>query len=160
MDGNKHKTLNIFHTNDTRVELRIEGPFWKVSAWYKHILYNNKTWWNKTSDYCFHGQMTPDSKVHGANMGPTWVLSAPDGPQPLNLLSGTKLQYFCMVGGLSCIVVVRYQSISPVSFKVTSLALGQPYHMPVWGPKRYHKQNKTTHNITVCICCGIYCIYF
>ena len=23
----------------------------------------------------------PDSKVHGANMGPTWVLSAPDGPQ-------------------------------------------------------------------------------
>ena len=23
---------------------------------------------------------TPDSKVHGANMVPTWVLSAPDGP--------------------------------------------------------------------------------
>ena len=22
----------------------------------------------------------PDSKVHGANMGPTWLLSAPDGP--------------------------------------------------------------------------------
>ena len=30
---------------------------------------------------------TPDSKVHGANMGPTWVLSAPDGPLvgPMNL---------------------------------------------------------------------------
>ena len=29
----------------------------------------------------------PDSKVHGANMGPTWVLSAPDGPHvgPTNL---------------------------------------------------------------------------
>ena len=28
----------------------------------------------------------PDSKVHGANMGPTWVLSGPDGPHisPLN----------------------------------------------------------------------------
>ena len=25
----------------------------------------------------------PDSKVHGANTGPTWVLSAPDGPQEL-----------------------------------------------------------------------------
>ena len=25
----------------------------------------------------------PDSKVHGANMGPTWVLSAPDGPHEL-----------------------------------------------------------------------------
>ena len=30
---------------------------------------------------------TPDSKVHGANMGTTWVLSAPDGPHvsPMNL---------------------------------------------------------------------------
>ena len=29
----------------------------------------------------------PDSKVHGANMGPTWVLSAPRGPHvgPMNL---------------------------------------------------------------------------
>ena len=29
----------------------------------------------------------PYSKVHGANMGPTWVLSAPDGPHvgPMNL---------------------------------------------------------------------------
>ena len=29
----------------------------------------------------------PDSKIHGANMGPTWVLSAPDGPHvgPMNL---------------------------------------------------------------------------
>ena len=29
----------------------------------------------------------PDSKVHGANMGPTWALSDPDGPHvgPMNL---------------------------------------------------------------------------
>ena len=29
----------------------------------------------------------PDSKVHGTNMGPTWVLSAPDAPHvgPMNL---------------------------------------------------------------------------
>ena len=29
----------------------------------------------------------PDSKVHGANMGPPWVLSAPEGPHvgPMNL---------------------------------------------------------------------------
>ena len=32
----------------------------------------------------------PDSKVHGANMGPTWVLSAPDGSHvdPGTLISG------------------------------------------------------------------------
>ena len=32
----------------------------------------------------------PDSKVHGGNMGPTWVPSAPDGPRvgPMNLAIG------------------------------------------------------------------------
>ena len=35
----------------------------------------------------YHFDNNPDSKVHGANMGPTWVLSAPDGPHvgPMNL---------------------------------------------------------------------------
>ena len=35
--------------------------------------------------------ITPDSKVHGDNMGPTWALSAPDGPHvdTWTLLSGT-----------------------------------------------------------------------
>ena len=35
-----------------------------------------------TKQYCL-----PDSNVHGANMGPTWVLSASDGPHvgPMNL---------------------------------------------------------------------------
>ena len=35
-------------------------------------------------------QNIPDSKVHGANMGPNWVLSAPDGPHvgPMNLAIG------------------------------------------------------------------------
>ena len=37
--------------------------------------------WNLYYEY-------PDSKVHGVNMGPTWVLSAPDGPQvgPMNFV--------------------------------------------------------------------------
>ena len=32
----------------------------------------------------------PDIKVHGANMGPNWILSAPDGPHvgPINLVIG------------------------------------------------------------------------
>ena len=34
-------------------------------------------------EYC----ACPDSKVHGANMGPTWALSVPGGPHvgPMNL---------------------------------------------------------------------------
>ena len=37
----------------------------------------------------------PDSKVHGANMGPTWVLSAPDGPHvgPMKLAIGVVLYF-------------------------------------------------------------------
>ena len=38
--------------------------------------------------YCEYSlvDIAPDSKVYGANMGPTWVLSAPGGPHvaPLN----------------------------------------------------------------------------
>ena len=31
----------------------------------------------------------PDNKIHWANIGPTWVLSAPDGPYvgPMNLVT-------------------------------------------------------------------------
>ena len=37
--------------------------------------------------YFTSGIVFPDGKVHGTNMGPTWVLSAPDGPHvgPMNL---------------------------------------------------------------------------
>ena len=35
-----------------------------------------------------------ESKVHGVNMGPTWILSAPDGPHdgPMNLAIGVSLE--------------------------------------------------------------------
>ena len=40
--------------------------------------------------------MNPDSKVHGANMGPTWVLSDPDGPHvgPMNLAIREMSRYY------------------------------------------------------------------
>ena len=48
--------------------------------------YLNKTSWLSSLLTHFHTYY-PDSKVHGANMGSTWVLSAPDGPYvgPMNL---------------------------------------------------------------------------
>ena len=30
--------------------------------------------------WCLQSNSSPHNKVHGVNMGPTWVLSAPDGP--------------------------------------------------------------------------------
>ena len=43
---------------------------------------------------CNEVPIDPDSKVHRANVGPTWVLPAPDGPHvgPMNLaIRGTHL---------------------------------------------------------------------
>ena len=39
----------------------------------------------------------PDNKVHGANMGPTWVLSAPGGPHvgPMNLPIWEHNEFYC-----------------------------------------------------------------
>ena len=41
--------------------------------------------------------VNPDSKVHGANMGPTWVLSAPDGPHvsPMNFAIRESTEILC-----------------------------------------------------------------
>ena len=39
----------------------------------------------------FITKLSPDGKVHGANMGPTWVLSAPDGPHVGPIYLGIKV---------------------------------------------------------------------
>ena len=47
---------------------------------------------------------TPDSKVHGVNMGPAWVLSAPAGPHvgPMNLALRDAVFEQWVVLWLSC----------------------------------------------------------
>ena len=48
---------------------------------------------------CQHRDGTPDSKVHGANMGPNWGRQDPGGPQvgPMNLAIWDRLlKPFCM----------------------------------------------------------------
>ena len=54
---------------------------YSVSPWYQKLFHHITN---------YHRRLIctlPDSKVHGDNMGPTWVLSAPDGPHvgPQNL---------------------------------------------------------------------------
>ena len=44
-----------------------------LSLWVSFTVLTNISWYRPVHKY-------PDSEVHGANMGPTWVLSAPDGP--------------------------------------------------------------------------------
>ena len=69
--------------------------------WHKPTMYvcvtwpkNVNTWWPRQNDR--HLPDDPDSKVHGAHLGPTWVMSAPDGPHvgPMNLAIRGRFQIF------------------------------------------------------------------
>ena len=53
------------------------------------LLYMGITKLTRMNNLCTDSELMnhPDSKTHGANIGPTWVMSAPDGPHvgPMNL---------------------------------------------------------------------------
>ena len=72
-------------------ELCIMYPAHVVHAWYNLFMwqyhYGNVVLYVSYLFGIDTTQCTPDSKVHGANMGPTLVLSVPDGPHvgPMNL---------------------------------------------------------------------------
>ena len=57
------------------MEFEVNETFWSIKyrLWSRTLAVRSK-------------RHVPDSKIHGANMGPTWVLSAPDGPHvgPMN----------------------------------------------------------------------------
>ena len=71
---------------------------------------SNLNWlaiWSGHVDLVVTKRIHPDSKVHRANMGPTWVLSAPDGPHvgPMNLAiranitslrTSRRIAYYCL----------------------------------------------------------------
>ena len=71
----------------------------------------------------------PDSKVHGANMGPTWFLSAPDGPH---------------VGSMNLAIRdITHQSYSnPDAISMPSCAYVK--FQDVWG---YFKPDQTISNV-------------
>ena len=66
------------------------GFHWSLFLWVQLTIYQHwfRLWLGaKEATSHFLNQWCPDSKVHGTNMGPTWVLSAPDGPHvgPINI---------------------------------------------------------------------------
>ena len=85
------------------------------------------------SSFHSHFQInTPDSKVHGANMGPIWVLLTPDGPHvgPMDLAirdftwmecviylwtsfaPSAALVNYVSIGSSNCLLPVRCQAIT------------------------------------------------
>ena len=79
------------HWKLSKWQLPVQPGIKISSKWYidfsvilKHCFCRNN-YLSTPSSLCWFS--FPDSKGHGANMGPTWVLSAPDGPHvgPTNL---------------------------------------------------------------------------
>ena len=79
-NDNDKTSVRFALTNDNSY-LALSGQLWGVFR----ELYEEKWLQYIESTLCWH--IYPDNKVHGANMGPTWVLLAPDGPHdgPMNL---------------------------------------------------------------------------
>ena len=75
-------------------------------------LNENQTWldnWDNGvtsffSQSIWYDMNNPVSKVHGANMGPTWVLSVPDGPHdgPMNLAIWEEKLFCDITYGVYC----------------------------------------------------------
>ena len=97
----------------------------------------------------------PDSNVHGANMGPTWVLSAPDGPHvgPMNLAIRVVSS-----GGWNCVkysplqvlCVIQNHEASILYHRVKFVVLPKIYLIVCWSkPGVHHFQKKANPEATV-----------
>ena len=69
----------------------------------------------------------PDNKVHGANMGPTWVLSAPDGPQMGPMLAPWKLLSGGGGGGWYQLVYILHSNFTRLYAQVSVWILNTPF---------------------------------
>ena len=88
--------INVPHVSLTTM------PSGCVCTWIYTLIQMLESWFPYTPTYAHkytHIHIYPDSKVHGANMGPTWVLSAPDGPHEL-CSHGMYLLLTCMIGAM------------------------------------------------------------
>ena len=58
--------------------------------------------------------MNPDSKVHGANMGPNWVLSSPGGPHVGPMYLAIWELNTCALAHWSHMVLVSIWLLEPI----------------------------------------------
>ena len=109
-------------------------------------------------------QKYPDSKVHGANMGPTWVLSATDGPHVGSTNLATRV-YVCMTGDgavkqyvlyISCVCVyLCYMSVYTLRWRHDDrygVTNHQPHHCLL--NRLFRRRSKKTSKLRVTGLCG------
>ena len=79
---NRHEIINQCRNNNYKDKTLMTGLSLSGNPYTRQ----DSLFWNNAQSQGLNGT-PPDSKVHGANMGPTWVLSSPGGPHvgPMNL---------------------------------------------------------------------------
>ena len=81
-----YKIINIYFVCKSDITLQLSWLPYDMSSFLIVCSYQQcrQNWHHGDPQFIVN---LPDSKVHRANMGPTWVLSAPDGPHvgPMNL---------------------------------------------------------------------------
>ena len=100
--------------------------------------YHTKTLWHETLSI-------PDSKVHWANMGPNWVLSAPDGPH----VGPMSLAIRVLLGDPS--VIRGFSHKSPVCVSVSSFLSAYINFWTNRGEKSAKWEHNDVHTISLTI---------
>ena len=78
--------LNLIHFDKYATGVKVFTLLFIYFSEYVYVMDNHILADDVSMDFGMY-TIAPDSKVHGANMGPTWVLSVPAGPHvgPMNL---------------------------------------------------------------------------
>ena len=119
MNGVIFKTYLMVQSFQSRENLTIASNYGisltlAINVRYSISCYNELQVYSKST--AFFRQVSPDTKVHGADMGPTWVLSAPDGPHdgPVNL-SFRVTVYLWGPGLYTTLTKIRSESMTVLS---------------------------------------------
>ena len=96
---------------------------------------------------------SPDSKVHEANMGPTWVLSTPGGPHvgPMNLAIWEAFSisqiHFCHAGCALAGTSTSLMGYDTFTYQIGQQHIWHFYTWMRWKEKRYQQSNLSQINI-------------
>ena len=111
------------------------------------------TWWHHATSAAFSktsGYTFPDSKVHGANMGPTWRRQDPGGLHvgPMNLVIWVWLSFNRNIQAL-CQQILAYLWDFPRHVQLANFVLDNMSHQILNVRYMYRKQDKMFYYICI-----------
>ena len=137
-----------------------------MNAWFWSLPWRNTPWIQHWDIRKLMSIYIPDSKVHGANMGPTWVLSAPDGPHivPMDLAIRNVITYPCADLSKTLFGFQKYLTVSVDESHVTGRCSMQKWILVIGHWDNFNivvlshsSSSKNYHSAVGSYCDGSYC---